>query len=135
MDSVFAFSLCYARSTSVSWRGVFAHIWCPNFYGCHTGDFSRLPSSGSQESFCSWSNGSIIIDVTQKEASMPVCCPIFCDCFQGTILYCLTLVSSGAYIHGSHRTVTKGVFLNTYHIQAWQEVTGSGTWPLRRPIS
>lgn len=37
---------------------------------------------------------------------MPVRLPNFCDCCQGTPLYHVVLVASGAYTHESHRRVT-----------------------------
>lgn len=61
---------------------------------------------GGQGSLYSWSHWTKVIDVTQKGAHIPVWYPNFCDCFQGTPLYYLALVASGAYGHGSHGTVT-----------------------------
>ena len=131
MDPVFSLSLCYAPEHHCLQEGSLCTHLVPHFLW--------LPHRGCLLIAWLWepgelmflSHGSIIIDVTQKGASTPVCCPDFCDCFQGTILYCQALACSGAYIHGFHRIV----FLDTYYIQAQQEVTGSGTWFLRRPIS
>ena len=53
----------------------------------------------------SWSHVAIIIGITEKGAHTPVWHPNFCNCCQGTPLYYLALVASGAYVCGSHRTV------------------------------
>lgn len=56
----------------------------------------------------SWSHGTIVIGVTQKGAHIPIWCPDFYGCCQGTLLHRPALVASGAYTRGSHRIVTSG---------------------------
>lgn len=51
---------------------------------------------------CSWSHGIVIIRVTQEGAQNPVWHPDFGACYKGT-----PIVASEAYVHVSHRTVTK----------------------------
>lgn len=65
-------------------------------------DASGSPGSGGQGSVCSWSHGIVIIRVTQEGAQNPVWHPDFGACYKGT-----PIVASEAYVHVSHRTVTK----------------------------
>ena len=49
-----------------------------------------------------------LISILQKGAYILLWCPSFCSCCQGTPLHHLALMTSGAYVHGPHKTINKG---------------------------
>ena len=61
--------------TSISWTGASTCVWCPYFCGCHPGDTSWLPNSGSQRNLHSWSHQ--FSSVTQS--CLTLCDPMDCS--------------------------------------------------------